>query len=159
MKKGGVKKAALISLELPEEEKVVNQTELVVRYLFDDKIVIDKILLLIGKVNDAELLYDLLLTFLELIRLGKKDYILGLHLGVNLRSIIFDNPLMEVASNQELYDIEMMRTESKVKSGLYKCKKCGSLATISIQVQSSRGDEQTASLVKCTNCGFKWKEG
>lgn len=78
---------------------------------------------------------------------------------------IFDNVRRDTQ-----FEIEHLEKPYNIQKGIFKCPRCGSNETMSIEVQTRRADESTTNFVTCCNpklinrngqmirCGHKWKQ-
>tara|TARA_R110001599_G_scaffold185480_1_gene379749 strand:- start:76 stop:528 length:453 start_codon:yes stop_codon:yes gene_type:complete len=93
--------------------------------------------------------YDIVYNFLN----AGWEKVLG---SENIRQkILFQNPLMEPARNKFTSDMNIYKTRVEVEAG-EKCRKCGSMETISLSKQSRSCDEMTSIKIICINCKFRW---
>ena len=93
--------------------------------------------------------YDIVYNFLN----AGWEKVLG---SENIRQkILFQNPLMEPARNKFTSDMNIYKTRVEVEAG-EKCRKCGSMETISLSLQQRSCDEMTSIKITCINCKFRW---
>lgn len=75
----------------------------------------------------------------------------------NPRFIIFGLPILRKAQEKERIDLEIFRTKIQGTKGAFKCKRCGSVETISAEKQTRSADEPMSIKVTCIACGLNWK--
>ena len=66
--------------------------------------------------------------------------------------------MKEAVESYEL-SLKIRKQRLDVGEGLYKCAKCGSSSTISLQKKARASDEPLVTVVNCTDCGKKWTIG
>jgi DNA-directed RNA polymerase subunit M/transcription elongation factor TFIIS len=77
-------------------------------------------------------------------------------LSPNTRNmIIFENPLFETLKIKFINDTNFYKNKIEVSAG-EKCKKCGSIETISAERQCRSGDEAVSIRVTCLQCTHHW---
>lgn len=82
--------------------------------------------------------------------------ILGLE-KIENKNDLFNSEIFKIVKNRvEQRNIKTFKKENTGSAG--KCKKCGSLNTISNAVQTRSGDEGMTIFIYCCNCGFNHKE-
>ncbi len=93
--------------------------------------------------------YDITYNFLS----AGWEKVLG---SYNIRKkMLFENPLLEKAKDKFNTDLNIYKTKVTVESG-EKCRKCGSIETISISKQTRSCDEISTIKISCLNCKFRW---
>lgn len=83
------------------------------------------------------------------------EYLTGNKWGTR-KDVIFNAPTLANAKNKVLNDAEIFRRKGEAVAGLFKCRKCGSNETISVDVQTRSADEPMTTKVTCVACGNKW---
>lgn len=71
------------------------------------------------------------------------------------RQMLFENPLLEKAKDKFILDMNIYKTRIEVEAG-EKCRKCGSIETISATKQTRSADEAATIKILCLNCKFRW---
>ena len=93
--------------------------------------------------------YDISYNFLS----ANWEKVLGSH---NIRKkMLFENPLLEKARDKFKLDLDIYKTKVEVSAG-EKCRKCGSIETISITKQTRSCDEAPTIKISCLSCKYRW---
>lgn len=71
------------------------------------------------------------------------------------KRILFRNPLYEEMELKFINDTNFYKNRIEVSAG-EKCKKCGSIETISVEKQCRSGDEISSIRVTCLQCRHHW---
>ena len=96
-----------------------------------------------------ELGYDITYNFLS----ADWEKVLG---SYNIRKrMLFENPLLDEARNKFDRDMNIYKTQVTVESG-EKCRKCGSINTISITSYQRSSDEAPIIKIICLDCKYRW---
>lgn len=69
-----------------------------------------------------------------------------------------NSPEMELSRQKASIDKEIFNSKIEASKGAFKCRRCGSEETISVEKQMRRADEPTTIKVTCLSCGNKWTE-
>lgn len=72
------------------------------------------------------------------------------------KKILFENPLLERQREKFLIDLEIYGSKVEVSAG-EKCRRCGSVETISVMTQSRGCDEMSTVKVTCLACSYHWQ--
>ena len=71
------------------------------------------------------------------------------------KKMLFENPLMTPAKDKFILDMHIYKEQISVEAG-EKCKRCGSVETISIAIQSRAADEAVNIKLYCVSCKLRW---
>ena len=104
-------------------------------------------LLKLNKFEDKEFLYETIWLIKERGYEEALDFI--------TKDDIFENPLLDKAKQKFYTDMNIYKTRVEVEAG-EKCRKCGSVETISVTKQTRSGDEISSIKIICLNCRFRW---
>jgi len=93
--------------------------------------------------------YDITYNFLS----AGWEKVLG---SYNIRKkMLFENPLLEKAKDKFNTDLNIYKTKVTVESG-EKCRKCGSVETISLTKYLRSADEPPIIKINCLSCKARW---
>lgn len=93
--------------------------------------------------------YDITYNFLS----AGWEKVLG---SYNIRKkMLFENPLLEKAKDKFNTDLNIYKTKVTVESG-EKCRKCGSVETISLTKYLRSADEPPVIKINCLSCKARW---
>lgn len=76
----------------------------------------------------------------------------------DITTVLLDSKAFKREKNMYLADKDRMRRSTEVVKGTEKCKKCGSIQTNTIEIQTRSGDEPMTHFTKCLACGFSWRD-
>jgi DNA-directed RNA polymerase subunit M/transcription elongation factor TFIIS len=74
----------------------------------------------------------------------------------NKKEWIFLQKGLEKSLRENVFRLKVNKEKMEVKSGLFKCRRCGSNRTVSMEIQLRRADEPMSIVVTCIDCEFKW---
>lgn len=69
---------------------------------------------------------------------------------------VFALPVFADSVEIEFRDIERRRAGPNLKAGIYKCRKCKSDKTMTLQKQARSADEGMTEITTCFACGYHW---
>lgn len=74
----------------------------------------------------------------------------------NKKEWIFLQKGLEKSLRENIFRLKVNKEKMEIKSGLFKCRRCGSNRTVSMEIQLRRADEPMSIVVTCIDCEFKW---
>jgi len=92
--------------------------------------------------------------------LGVKDTIKYLedNKGLDFLTLIKNSPIFNEARRKYFLEATAhLRSATNMIEGIYRCPKCGSKKTTTVQKQTRSSDEPTTEINSCVGCGSVWR--
>lgn len=124
---------------------------------------VDKLTTLLGKnglplltMEDKYLLYEIIYLTLKIGFDTIYQYLTSRNFS-DSKEIIMESPLMLDYKNKVSFDISQSQMMAPTSLGLYKCPRCGSEYTVSMDKATRAADESLTTFVQCMSCNCRWK--